>query len=61
MQWLIPVIFNNGVPKNEVHEIGDSQHTLSVYCVRYMRITSEKTKVHQSKKRLVIADVLGKC
>jgi len=30
------------IPKNEVHEIGVSQYTLSVYCGRYIRITTEK-------------------
>jgi hypothetical protein len=33
-----------------VHELGDSRHTLSVYCGRYIRITSENTQVSLSKK-----------
>ena len=37
------------IPKNEVDELGDPQHTLSVFCGRYIRITSEKTQVHLSK------------
>jgi hypothetical protein len=37
-------------PKSVVHELGDSRHTLSMYCGRYVRITSENTQVHLSKK-----------
>jgi len=33
-----------------VHELGAPQHTLSVYCGRYIRITSENTQVYLSKK-----------
>jgi len=33
-----------------VHELGDSQHTLSLNCGRYIRITSENTQVCLSKK-----------
>jgi len=50
IQWFILVAFKSDVPKNEVHELGDSQHTLSVYCGRYIRITSEYTHVYLSKK-----------
>jgi len=50
MQWFILVTFKGDIPKNELHELGDSQHTLSVYCGRYIRITSENTQVHLSKK-----------
>jgi len=50
IQWFILVTFKGHVPKNEVHELGDSQHTLSVYCGRYVRITSENTQVCLSKK-----------
>jgi len=34
IQWFIPTTFKSDVLKNEVHELGDSQHTLSVYCGR---------------------------
>ena len=34
IQWFILVTFESGIPKNEVHELGDSQHILSVYCGR---------------------------
>ena len=30
IQWFILVTFKSDIPKNEVHELGDSQHTLSV-------------------------------
>ena len=50
IQWFILVTFKGDIPKNEVHELGDSQHTLSVYCGRYIRITSENTQVYLSKK-----------
>ena len=49
IHWFILVTFRSDVPKNEVHEFGDSQHTLPVYCGRYMRITCENTKVHLRK------------
>jgi len=48
--WFIVLTFKSDIPKNEVHELGDSQHTLSVYCGRYIRITSENTQVCLSKK-----------
>ena len=30
IQWFILVTFKSDIPKNEVHKLGDSQHTLSV-------------------------------
>jgi len=50
MQWFILVTFKGDDPKNEVHELDDLQLALSVYCGRYIRITSENTHVHLSKK-----------
>jgi len=50
IQWLILVTFKSDTPKNEVHELGDSRHTLSMYCGQYIRITSEKTEVHLRKR-----------
>jgi hypothetical protein len=50
IEWLIPVTFKSDIPKNEVHELGDSEHNLSVYCVRYIHITSENTQMHLRKK-----------
>jgi len=51
IQWFILVTFKCDIPKNGVHELGDSQHTQSVYCGRYIPITSEKTQVYLSKKK----------
>jgi hypothetical protein len=50
IQWFTLATFKIDVPKNEVHELGDSQHTLAVYCGRYMSITSDNTQVYLSKK-----------
>jgi hypothetical protein len=50
LQWFILVIFKSNISKNKVHELGDSRHTLPVYCGRYIRITSENTQVYLSKK-----------
>jgi len=49
MQWFILVTFKSNMPKNVVHELRDPQHTLSVYCGRYIRFTSEKTQGLQRK------------
>jgi hypothetical protein len=49
-QWFILVTFNSDIPKGEVHKLGDSHRTQSVYCGWYIRITSENTQVHLSKK-----------
>jgi hypothetical protein len=49
-QWFILVIFKGDIPKSVANELGDSCHTLSVYCGRYIRITSENTQVSLSKK-----------
>jgi hypothetical protein len=43
-QWIILMKFKGDIPKSEVHDLGDSRHTLSVYCGRYIRITSETTQ-----------------
>jgi hypothetical protein len=34
---------------SEVHELGDSHHAVSVYCGRYIRITSEDVSVYLNK------------
>jgi hypothetical protein len=31
-QWFILVTFKGYIPKNKEHELGDSRHTLSLYC-----------------------------
>jgi len=50
IQWFILVILKCDIPNNEVHELGDPQCTSSLFCGRYIRITSDKTEVHLSKK-----------
>jgi len=42
LQWFILVTFKSNISKSEMHELGDSRLTLSMYCGRYIRITSEK-------------------
>ena len=42
MQWFILVTFKSNIAKNEVHELGNPRHTLSVNCRRNMSITSKK-------------------
>jgi len=49
LQLFILVTFKSNISKNEVHELGDSRQTLSVYCGRYIRITSVNTQVYLSK------------
>ena len=49
LYWFILVTFKSNITKNEAHELGDSRHTLSRYCGRYIRITSENTQVYLSK------------
>jgi hypothetical protein len=48
-QWFTLLTFKSDIPKNKVHELGDPRHTLSVYCGRYIRITSENTLVYLLK------------
>jgi len=50
MQWFILVTFKSDIYSNDMHELGDPQHTLSVFCGRYIDLTNEKTPVHLSKK-----------
>jgi hypothetical protein len=50
IQWFILVTYKKDVPKNIEHELGDSNHTVSVHCGRYIRVKSENTRVYLSKK-----------
>jgi hypothetical protein len=50
LQWFILVIFKSNISKNEVYELGDSRHTLSMYCGGYICITSENTQVYLTKR-----------
>jgi hypothetical protein len=49
IQWFILVTFKSQTPKGEVQELGDSLHTLSMYCGQYIRITSEDAQVVLNK------------
>ena len=49
IQWFILVTFKSHIPKSEVHELGDSRHTLSLHCGRYIRIMSEDVQVFLNK------------
>jgi hypothetical protein len=48
-QGFILVTFKSDIPEHQVHEFGDPRHTVSVYCGRYIRITSEFTFVYLRK------------
>jgi len=50
IQCFILVTLSSNISKNELHELGDPHHTLSVYCGWCIRITSENTQVYLSKK-----------
>ena len=50
LQWFILVTFKINISKNEMHDLGDPCHNLSMYCGRYIGITSENTQVYLSKK-----------
>ena len=49
IQWFILVTLKSYIPKSEVHELGDSSHTLSLHCGRYIRIMSEDVQVFLNK------------
>jgi hypothetical protein len=62
VQWFILVIFKGNIPKNKEHKLGDSKHSLSVYCGRYIRIKSENTQVYLCKKdRSLLMDLASGC
>jgi hypothetical protein len=56
LQWFILVTFKCNISNNEVHELGDSRQTLSLYCGRYIRITSVS-----KQKGMVTTDGFSKC
>ncbi len=49
MQWFILVTFKDHIPKSEVYELGDSRHTLSLHCWRYIRIMYEDVQMFLNK------------
>ena len=61
-EWFILVTFKDNIPKSEVHELGDSRHSLSLHCGRYIRITSENTQVLLSKNDWAyLMELAGAC
>ena len=60
-QWFILVTFKDNIPQGKVYKQGDSHHTLSMHCGRYIRITSKNTHVHLSKKRWDISNGITDC
>lgn len=62
IQWFILVTFKDAIAKNEVHELGDTRHTLSMYCGRYIRIMSEDIQVFLSKSEWsYLMELAGSC
>ena len=49
IQWFILVTFKDHIPKDVLHELGDSRHTLDLYCRRYIRITSDDVHMFLNK------------
>jgi hypothetical protein len=45
MQWFILLAFRKNIPDNKIHELGDSLHTLDLYCGKYPRITCDNVYV----------------
>ena len=44
IQWFILMILKDHIPKDVMHETGDSHHTMDLY-YRQIRITSDDVKV----------------
>jgi hypothetical protein len=62
MQWFILVTFKDNIAKDEVHEFGDSHHTMDLYCGRYMLITSGDVHILLTKsQRTYLMDLAGFC
>ena len=49
MQLFILETFRSHIPKSKMHELGESRHTLSLHCGRYIRIMSEDIQVFLNK------------
>jgi hypothetical protein len=50
MQWFILLAFRNNIPDNKIHKLGDSLHTLDLYCGKYPRITCDNVHVVLTKQ-----------
>ena len=44
IQWVILVILKDHIPKDVMHELGDSRHTMELYRL-HIRITSDNVQV----------------
>ena len=49
IQWFILVTFKSHIPNDEVYDLGDLHHTLSMHCGLYIRIMSEDVQVFSNK------------
>ena len=58
IQWFIQVTFKSNIAKNEVHELGDPRHTLSMYCGRY---EWEHSSVSKQKDWSRLTDLASAC
>ena len=61
IQWFILATFEINIPKKELHELGESRYTLSVYCGRYRRMTSENSQVCLRKRIAQLIDLASSC
>jgi hypothetical protein len=51
IQWFILMTSKDHIPKDVLHELGDSRHTQDLYCGRYIRITSDDVHIFLSKSQ----------
>ena len=51
MQFFNWVTFKDHIPKDVIHELGDSHHTLDLYCRRYIHIISDDIHVLLNKSQ----------
>jgi hypothetical protein len=62
IQWFILVTFKDHIPKYVVHELGDTRHTLDMYCGRYIRITSDDVHILLSNSQWAyLMELAGSC
>jgi len=62
MQWFILVTFKNLIPKDVMRGLGDSRHTLDLYCRRYIRITFDDVhEVLNKSLRGYLDEMVGFC
>jgi hypothetical protein len=62
IQWFILVTFKDHIPKDVLHELGDTHHTLDLYCGRYISSTSDDVHILLSKSQWTyLIDLAGSC